>query len=114
MTRQDALGEAILREPHPVYGKLTYGRFTRIQNLTRELPEGDSALANGIAWVICTRDRNDPKLVAALAAPDPREALRDIFEEGMHATEALAWFNAEIGAVDAASTTAKEDTTPGK
>jgi hypothetical protein len=35
----------------------------------------------------------------------------------MHATEAqpfLAWFNAEIGAVDAASTTAKEDTTPGK
>lgn len=117
MTRQDALGEAILREPHPVYGKLTYGRFSRIQNLTRELPEGDSALANGIAWVICTRDKSDPELVAALAASDPREALRDIFEEGMHATEAqpfLAWFNAEIGAVDAASTTAKEDTSPGK
>ena len=129
MTRDEILSDAITREPHPKYGKLTYGRFSRIQSLTAKIgdddvevvllegSDDDTALANGIAWVICTREKTAPELVAALATEDPVEALRDIFEDGMHATEAtafLAWFNAEIGAADAASTTSKEETGPGK
>jgi hypothetical protein len=117
MNRDEILSDAILREPHPKYGKLTYGRFSRIQKLTAGIGDDDTALANGIAWVICTREKNAPELVAALATEAPVEALRDLFEEEMHATEAtsfLAWFNAEIGAADAASTTSKEETGPGK
>lgn len=115
MTRTEVLSDAILREPHPKYGKLTRGRFTLIQKYTADMDDGE--LANGIAWVICSRHYKAPELVTALAAEDPVNALRDIFEAEMHALEAapfMTWFNAEIGATDAASTTAKEETGPGK
>jgi hypothetical protein len=117
MTRQEVLGDAIVRPPHPKYGKLSYGRWERIKQLTKDIPEEDHGIANGIAWVVCTRDRNDTALVAACASSDPVAVLREIFEEDMHATEAgafLAWFSAEMGAADAASTTAKEQSGPGK
>lgn len=115
MTRNEVLSDAILREPHPKYGKLTRGRFTLIQKYTADLEDGE--LANGIAWVICSRDRSSPELVAAFNANSPVVALKEIFEADMHALEAapfMAWFNAEIGATDAASTTAREETGPGK
>lgn len=115
MTRTEVLSDAILREPHPKYGKLTRGRFTLIQKYTADMDDGEAA--NGIAWVICSRDRNAPELVAAFNAENPVDALKEIFETQMHALEAapfMAWFNAEIGATDAASTTAKEETGPGK
>ena len=115
MTRIEVLSDAILREPHPRYGKLSRGRFTLIQIYTADMDDGE--LANGIAWVICSRDRNAPELTAAFASEAPVDALKEIFESGMHALEAapfMAWFNAEIGATDAASTTAKEETGPGK
>ena len=115
MTRTEVLSDAILRDAHPKYGKLTRGRFSLIQKYTSELEDGE--VANGIAWVICSRDRNAPELAAAFASETPQDALRDIFENDMHALEAgpfMAWFNAEMGATDAASTTAKEETGPGK
>jgi len=115
MNRTEVLSDAILREAHPKYGKLTRGRFTLIQKYTADMEDGE--LANGIAWVICSRDRKDPALVAAFNAESPVDALRDIFESEMHVREAepfMAWFTAELGATDAASTTAKEETGPGK
>jgi hypothetical protein len=115
MTRTEVLSDAILREPHPKYGKLTRGRFTLIQKYTSDMEDGE--IANGIAWVICSRDRSSPDLLAAFNADDPVAELTAIFETEMHALEAapfMAWFNAEVGATDAASTTAKEETGPGK
>ena len=115
MTRTEVLSDAILRDPHPKYGKLTRGRFTLIQKFTADMEDGEAA--NGIAWAICSRDRNAPEPVAAFNAESPVDALREIFEREMHALEAgpfMAWFNAEIGATDAASTTAKPETGPGK
>lgn len=115
MTRTEVLSDAILREPHPKYGKLSRGRFTLIQKYTANLEDGEAA--NGIAWVICTRDKNAPELVAAFNAEDPVAALVAIYEDQMHATEPgpfMAWFRAELDATDAASTTAKEEVGPGK
>jgi hypothetical protein len=115
MTRTKVLSDAILRDPHPKYGKLTRGRFTLIQKYACGLEDDD--LANGIAWVICSRHHRAPEIVTAFASEDPVSALRDIFEAEMHALEYepfMEWFNAEIGATDAASTTAKEETGPGK
>lgn len=115
MTRTEVLSDAILREPHPKYGKLSRGRFTLIQKYTEGME--DNLLANGIAWVICTRPKSDPALVAALLAENPTDALKDIYEDEMHAMEGgpfMAWFTAEMTATDAASTTAKEETGPGK
>jgi len=115
MNRSETLSDAILREPHPKYGKLTQGRWNLIQKYTAGMEDG--AAANGIAWVICSRHHRDPGLQAAFGAENPQEALQDIFESEMHVLEGeafMAWFTAELGATDAASTTAKEETGPGK
>jgi hypothetical protein len=117
MTRDEILDDAIVRQPHPVYGKLTQGRWKLIQKFTKDLPHADPEPVNGIAWVLCTRSKDDAELVAAMNAEDPVAALVSIYEENMHVLEAkpfLSWFNAELGAGEAAATTAKEDTSPGK
>lgn len=117
MNRQEVLSDAILREPHPKYGKLSYGRFSLIQKLTASLPEDATVESNSVAWFVCTRPKNDPSLQAALASEKPVESIMEIVGEEMHATEAgpfLAWFNAELGATDAAATKEKEQTGPGK
>lgn len=117
MNRGDVLAAALMAPPHPRYGILSYGRFERIQKLTKLADPEDSRFHTGIAWFVCTHEHDDPRLLTVLGMEDPLSAIRHCFENGMRfieLSEFIDWFNSEMNATEAASTKPKEQGLPGK
>ena len=117
MTRSEILSEALLAPPHPRYGILSYGRFERIKKLSAMADPEDSMFHTGIAWFICTRPHDDPKLLEILASADPLTPIREEWHHNMRAVESILfieWFNGEMMATEAASTKPREESVPGK
>jgi hypothetical protein len=120
MTRNDILTGGMLRQPHPDYGILSYGRWITLESLRIELIESGSTCGHtltGIRWVMCSRPHDDKELVAALASADKISALNTIWQRDLHISEVtrfVEWWEAEITGQEAAATTHKPDTRLGK
>lgn len=120
MTRSDILSAGMLRQPHPLFLPLSYGRFIVINEAKKKIKDNPAANIgdeNGIAWVICTRPDNDPDLVAALAADDLVASFRPLWQDRVHVADMIeftAWFDLEFATNDAAATTHKPDSRLGK
>lgn len=110
----------MLREPHPVYGLLTYAKWQKSMAMHEALKEAgnvDIYELRAIQWVIATRPSNDPELVAALASADKSAAFRLLWEDALHASDITPfaeWWNEEMEAYEAAATVHKPDTRLGK
>ena len=120
MTRTEVLSAGMLRQPHPDFKPLSYGRWLLCESIREELLKSGSNCGHtmrGCHWVICTRDENDAELVEALAAPDRIAALRPLWESSLHvsdATKFAQWWDNEISGNEAAATQHKPDSRLGK
>lgn len=120
-TRQQILSAGMLREPHPIYGFLTYARWQKYlevhESIQAKKESVDGYELRAVQWVICTRKHDDPDLAAAIAADDRSAAFRALWEESLHVSDVVPfseWWNSEVEAYEAAATVHKPDNKLGK
>lgn len=117
-TREKILSEGMLRDPHPVYGLLTYARWQRAMDLLERVGDGMTGHEMRAAqWVVCTRNASAPELDEVMVAEAPRSALRELWENSLHVSdiqEFAAWWDSEMEAANAAQTVHKPDSRLGK
>lgn len=120
-TRTQILSAGMLREPHPVYGLLTYAKWQKSMAVHESLKESAGKVnayeLRAIQWVIATREPSDPELIAALDDADKSAAFLPLWESSLHASDITpfaTWWNEEMEAYEAAQTVHKPDTRLGK
>jgi hypothetical protein len=121
MTRSQVLSAGMLRQRNPDYQPLSYGRWLICESIRDELlksdPDASGHVLRGCQWVICTRSEDDAELVAALAAEDRVAALRPLWIDKLHVSDASKfsqWWDDEIAGNEAAATSHRPDSRLGK
>ena len=115
-TRHEILSDGMLRQSHPKFKPLSYGRWITLDGIRKEMVDAGNECGHtltGIRWVICTREANDPELVSALASADKIEAFKPLWQDALHVSDVADftdWWDAEILGQEAAATIHKPDT----
>lgn len=93
MNREQTLGATWRRPKHPKYRAFTPPRQEALEILQNPIAGAGNPLNKsshtvlGEAWVIFTRDYDDPEIEAALRSEDPSAAFRRLYGEEMPISE---------------------------
>lgn len=116
-TREDIISAALLKEPHPKYGFLDFGKWTALNLLQNRMLTEEPLRPEDIgeAWVVCTL--GDDHEIVQKAIQGEKDDMESAYKDGLHPSEMkpfMDWYDSEWLDAEAAATVDKKSKTSGK